>query len=294
MRIAAYPKCYEVPITNGQMSLFDWIEQARQLDVEGLELYEGFLQDLSPAYLGHVREAIHAAGFEMPMLCCSPDLTNPDVEGRQRAIEHENQLVEATALLGGGWCRVLSGQRYPEVSIEQGIEWVLEAYGQLVPVAREFDVVLAMENHYKDGFWNYPEFAQQSEVFLSIVNAMEEREYFGVQYDPSNALVAGEDPLDLLEAVKDRVVTMHASDRHLAPGATLEDLRASNGSTGYSAALRHGVIGQGLNDYDRIFETLAGVGFAGWVSTEDGMNGMSDMQESAAFLKRMKDIYFGP
>jgi sugar phosphate isomerase/epimerase len=294
MKIAAFPKCYIDDIVAGRMSLFQWIELARQLDAEGLELYEGFFESLEPAYLRQVGEAIQAAGFEMPMLCCSPDFTHPDPAGRQRAIEHEARLIEVTAFLGGRWCRVLSGQRYPEVSREQGIEWVLDAYHQLLPVAREHNVVLAMENHYKDGFWKYPEFAQKQDVFLAIVNAIEDRDHFGVQYDPSNALVAGEDPIELLRAVKERVVTVHASDRYLAAGTTLQELRQSDGTLGYSPNLRHGVTGQGLNDYDTIFSILAGVGFSGWVSIEDGMNGLEEMKASVDFLKQMREKYFPP
>jgi len=292
MRISAFPKCYLDDIVSGKMSLFEWIELAKQLKAEGLEMYEGFFASLDSDYLEQVGEAIHGAEFEMPMLCCSPDFTNPDPDERQRAVAHEVKLIEVTALLGGRWCRVLSGQRYPEVSRQQGIEWVLEAYQQLLPVARENNVVLAMENHYKDGFWKYPEFAQKMDVFLTIVNAMDEREYFGVQYDPSNAIVAGDDPLELLELVKDRIVTMHASDRYLAEGTTLEELRQNDGTLGYSPNLRHGVVGQGLNDYDTIFSVLADAGYAGWVSIEDGMNGMAEMQASIDFLQRMREKYF--
>jgi sugar phosphate isomerase/epimerase len=292
MKIAAFPKCYIEDIADGKMSLFEWIELARQLDVEGLEMYEGFFESLEPAYLQQVRVALEKAGFEMPMLCCSPDFTNPDPEGRKWALEHEIKMIETTALLGGRWCRVLSGQRYPEVSRAQGIKWVLEVYRQLLPIARKYKVVLAMENHYKDGFWQYPEFAQKKDIFLEIVNDVEDREFFGVQYDPSNAIVAGDDPIELLEAIKDRVVTMHASDRYLVEGTTLEALRQSDGTLGYSPNLRHGVIGRGLNDYDKIFSILAGVGYNGWVSIEDGMNGMDEMQASAEFLKKMREKYF--
>ena len=68
----------------------------------------------------------------------------------------------------------------------------------MLPVAREHDVVLGLENHYKDGFWKYPEFAQKKDVFLELVDAIPDREHFGVQYDPSNAIVAGDDPIELL------------------------------------------------------------------------------------------------
>src|SRR5206468_1302732 len=85
----------------------------------------------------------------------------------------------------------------------------------------------------------------------------------------SNALVAGDDPVELLRAVADRVVSMHASDRYLAEGATLADLRQADGSLGYSANLRHGVTGRGLNDYEAIFRILAEHGYQGWVGICD-------------------------
>lgn len=294
-RISAFPKCYLETISpTGTMSLFEWIEMARSLDADGLEMYEGFFTSLEPDYLASVREAIEAAGFVMPMLCCSPDFTHPDATQRRRAIDRHIEMIETTRRLGeaGAVCRVLSGQRYPDVSRQQGIEWVVEAIEQVLPVAREQGIVLGLENHYKDGFWEYPEFAQKQDVFLELLGAIEEREAFGVQYDPSNAIVAGEDPIALLEQVADRVVSMHASDRFLVPGAKLEDLRQQDGTIGYSPALCHGVVGKGLNDFDRIFSILAEHGYDGWISIEDGMNGMEEMAESLAFLRRQVAEHF--
>jgi len=87
-------------------------------------------------------------------------------------------------------------------------------------------------------------------------------------------------------------VSMHASDRYLAEGTTLDELRGSDGTLGYSPNLRHGVTGKGLNDYDAIFRILAEHRYQGWVSIEDGMNGMDEMAESLAFLRRMSAKYF--
>jgi sugar phosphate isomerase/epimerase len=276
------------------MSVFDWIETARSLDADGLEMYEGFFTSLEDSYIDSVGAAIEKAGFVMPMLCCSPDFTQTDPGARQRAVDYEAEMIRITRKLGGpkSVCRVLSGQRRPDVPIEQGVQWVVECIEQLLPVAREHDVVLGMENHYKDGFWKYAEFAQRKDVFLRILNAIDERQYFGVQYDPSNAIVAGDDPLDWLEAVQHRIVSMHASDRWLAEGTTLDQLRQSDGTLGYSSNLRHGVVGKGLNDYPAIFTILARNKYRGWISIEDGMNGMEEMRESLAFLRQMIDRFF--
>lgn len=294
-KISAFPKCYIDQIAGTRtMSVFDWIEMARALDADGLEMFDAFFDSLDGAYLDKVGEAIHSAGFVMPMLCCSPDFTNPDADARKRAVDREAELVRVTRRLGGprAVCRVLSGQRYPEVGRQQGLEWVARCIEQVLPVAHEYDIVLGLENHYKDSFWKYPEFAQKMDVFLELLAAIGDRTHFGVQYDPSNAVVAGDDPVELLRHVADRVVSMHASDRYLAAGTTLDSLRQADGTIGYSPNLCHGVTGKGLNDYDAIFRILAEHDYRGWVSIEDGMNGMEEMAESLAFLRKMSARYF--
>src|SRR3954469_20470229 len=295
LKISAFPKCYIDDIAaKRSMTVFDWIDRAKTLDADGLEMYDGFFTSLEPTYLDTVREAIEAAGFVMPMLCCSPDFTNPDADSRKREIDREANLIAVTHHLGGrgAVCRVLSGQRYPGVSREQGIEWVVRAIEQLLPIAKEQGVILGLENHYKDSFWKFPEFAQKQDVFLELLAAIPDRSHFGVQFDPSNAIVAGDDPVELLRRVADRVVSMHASDRSLAPGATLDDIRATDGTVGYSTKLRHGVTGKGLNNYDLIFQLLAQYKYKGWISIEDGMNGMDEMAESLAFLRKLSRRYF--
>ena len=295
LKISAFPKCYIDQIAGDRsMSVFDWIEKARALDADGLEMYDGFFTSLESGYLDRVAEAIAAAGFAMPMLCCSPDFSNPDADGRKRAVDRQATLIAVARRLGGPRtvCRVLSGQRYPEIDRRQGLEWVADCLNQAIVVAREHDVVLGLENHYKDSFWKYPEFAQKMDVFLDLLEMIPDRDHFGVQFDPSNAIVAGDDPIALLRAVAGRVVSMHASDRYLAEGATLDDLRQTDGTLGYSANLRHGVTGKGLNDYHTIFRILAEHRYRGWISIEDGMNGMDEMAESLAFLRRMAAQYF--
>ena len=72
---------------------------------------------------------------------------------------------------------------------------------------------------------------------------------------------------------------MHASDRRPTPGVEI----GPEGITDY-AQLIHGEIGTGMNDFDEIFRILRSVGFDGWVSIEDGVNGMDELKRSARFL----------
>lgn len=293
-RISAFPKCYLEEISQRRMSLFTWIEQAKQLDCDGLEMYEGFFESLEMSYLSEVRAAINQAGYEMPMLCCSPDFTHPDAEKRYAAIEYQQKMIRVAHALGGEGtvCRVLSGQRWPQISRQQGLIFASEGIKACLPLAEQLGVVLGLENHYKDGFWQYAEFAQKSDVFLDLLDLIPQSDFFGVQYDPSNAVVAGDDHVELLRKVVKRVVSMHASDRYLVDGATLEDLRQAEGTTGYASILKHGVTGKGFNDYHSIFSILSQANYSGWISIEDGMNGMDEMAQSLAFLRESVDRYW--
>ena len=290
-RLSVFPKCYmDALCVTKTMRLFDWIDLAATLGVDGVEMYPGFFESFEPSYLERVRAHLERAGLEAPMMCASPDFTQPGAEARRAEVEREKQMIAVTAALGGRYCRVLSGQRRDEVSRADGVRWTVECITSLLDAAESQGIVLNMENHYKDGYWRHPEFAQSLDVFLEIIGRIDSP-WFGVNYDPSNAIVAGEDPLVVLAAVKERVVTMHASDRYLTSG-TIADLKAQDGSVGYASNLKHGVIGKGLNDYDAIFSTLRQEGFDGWISIEDGENGMDELRESAAFLRAKMAEHF--
>ena len=285
-KLAAFPKAYmQALCKDGTMKLAEWFQLASGLGVDGIEFYAGFLEMQDRANWHNVRQQVDQLGLRVPMMCCSPDFTHPDRQFREEQIAKQRYWIDMTSVMGGQFCRVLSGQRRPELSIEHGVKLAAECILECLPYAEERGITLIIENHYKDDFWEYPEFAQKMDVFCSLVNAVQ-HPHFGVNYDPSNAYIAGDDPIELLKRVSHRVVTMHASDRYLIEG-TLEDLRREeSGSAGYVKRLRHGEIGKGLNDYDAIFTELKRVGFDGWISIEDGVEGIEQLARSADFLRK--------
>jgi sugar phosphate isomerase/epimerase len=290
-KLAAFPKGFIKPLVSGQMSIYEWIKLADGLRIDGLEFYNNFADVKDPANWPKIRKAVEDTGMVIPMMCASPDFTIPDATLRKKEVEHEIKAIEMSAALGAKYCRVLSGQRRKDITREEGMGYVVESINACIPVAEKLGITLIIENHYKDDFWTEPEFAQMMDVFVDLVSRIDSPS-FGVNFDPSNAIAAGEDPLELLEKVKHRVLTMHASDRYLASG-TIEDLRkAEGGSAGYVSFFKHGVIGKGLNDYDAIFKTLKDVGFDSWISIEDGVDGMEQMHESADFLREKIKKYW--
>ena len=291
-RISAFPKCYLDAITTGEMPLSHWIESSRSLGADGLEMYVPWLALGDEAALESVRAEIEKTGQVCSLLCASPDFTHPDAAHRAEEVRREQLAIQAAATLGATRCRVLSGQRRPDVSRADGVRWTVACIEECLETAEAAGVVLAMENHYKDAAWRYPEFAQRGEIFLEIV-AQIDSQWFGVQYDPSNALVAGEDPVAFLDSVLPRVVSMHASDRYLKDDACLESMREADGTLGYPHGLCHGEVGKGINDYDAIFRRLAAVDYSGWISIEDGENGMDEMRRSVEFLRARVAEHYG-
>ena len=285
-KLAAFPKAYMTALCrDGSMTISQWIDLASTLDVEGLEWYAGFLEMEQESSWPVFRKQVEDIGKVIPMMCCSPDFTHPDLAFRKREIEKQKRWIEMTSILGGNFCRVLSGQRRPELSPDEGIQLAADSIHECLPFAEERNITLIIENHYKDDFWEYPEFAQKMDIFCRLIDAVQ-HPFFGVNYDPSNTYLAGEDPIELLKRVSHRVVTMHASDRYLAEG-TLEDLRREEGgAVGYAKRLRHGEIGKGLNDYDAIFSELKNKGFDGWISIEDGVDGIEQLRRSVEFLRK--------
>ncbi|TMI86201.1 MAG: TIM barrel protein [Bacteroidetes bacterium] len=285
-KLAAFPKAFmQALCKDGTMKIGEWIEMACRLDVNGLEWYAGFLEMKNEKNWTRFRRLVEDHGKIIPMFCCSPDFTHPEFEFRQAQIKQQKRWIDMADALGASYCRVLSGQRRPGLSIADGIRLTVECINECLFYAAKRNVTLILENHYKDDFWQYPEFAQKMDIFCDIVGRIE-NPFFGVNYDPSNAFLAGEDPLQLLKRVSHRVVTMHASDRYLIEG-TLEDLRNDEaGITGYASRLIHGEIGKGLNDYDKIFTELKSVGFDGWISIEDGVEGMAQLERSVSFMRK--------
>jgi sugar phosphate isomerase/epimerase len=294
VQLAAFPKCYlDDIIVHKTMTLFEWIEKAGELGINGLEMHNLFFEGRDEKFFDEVRKKCSVLKLSMPMMCFSPDFTQPDPQKRLEELKKQKQAIDLTVKLGGKFCRTLTGQNRPGLDRKVAVGWCVEMIREAVAYAADRGIIINIENHYKDGYWEYPEFALRSDIFLEIIGQIDSP-FFGINFDPSNTIVAGEDPLELLEKIKSRVVSMHASDRYLK-GGNLADLRnlELDPIYGYAKTIQHGVIGKGLNDYDAIFRTLKETGFEGWISIEDGMNGMEELKQSADFLRGKIRQYFG-
>ena len=285
-KLAVFPKAYMKALCkDGTMKISEWIAMASKLEVAGLEWYAGFIEMEDNNRWPEFKKMVEDTGKEIPMMCCSPDFTHPDKKFRKNEVDKQKKWIDMITILGGKYCRVLSGQKRPDLSLDEGIKFASDSINECLPYAKSNGITLILENHYKDDFWEYPEFAQKKDVFKLLVESINHPN-FGVNFDPSNAFLAGEDSLDLLYEISARLVTMHASDRYLKYG-TIDDLRDNEaGVVGYAKMLSHGEVGKGMNNYDLIFKELKRVGFDSWISIEDGVDGFDQLERSVNFVNK--------
>src|SRR4051812_38685585 len=138
MPLAAFPKCFlDALCVRRDMSVDQWIDLALQFDVDGLEFYWGFTPEDDPAEWERLRARVAGQGRVIPMMCYSSDFTKPSPAERAEEVRKQKRAIRATAALGGDFCRVLSGQRRPEVNRAQGLAWVKECIMEVLPYAEE-------------------------------------------------------------------------------------------------------------------------------------------------------------
>ena len=164
-KLAVFPKAYMKALCkDGSMKISEWISLASKLDIQGLEWYAGFLEMRYKTRWKDFKKMVEDIGKEIPMMCCSPDFTHPDQKFREKEILKQKQWIDMTNILGGSYCRVLSGQKRPGLSLSDGLHYASQCIADCLSYAEERGVTLVLENHYKDDFWEYPEFAQKKEV----------------------------------------------------------------------------------------------------------------------------------
>ena len=65
-RLAAFPKGFFDAIVARRMTVFEWIDLAGELELDGVELYPRFLDSFECAYLARVRTERRRAGSRSP------------------------------------------------------------------------------------------------------------------------------------------------------------------------------------------------------------------------------------
>lgn len=268
MRFSTVPMIFFKPmVLDRTMRLEEWFPIAASLSVDGTEIHDRSLASFEPAYLESICQAIADHGLVVSQFVGAADLTNPDPDVRAYELAITKRNIDVAARLRATCIRATAGQAHSGISHEQGVIWAAEGLRAAVEYAERRGVWVAYEDHYKDYFWERPDFSQRGEIFLEIIDRLRETP-LKVNFDFGNPVMIGEDPVALLAHVVDRVVHVHCSDR-------------------FKGEYPHRIAGEGSADFPAGFRILRNAGYDGWLSSEyNGTQGVDGLRRSLDYVRR--------
>jgi len=267
MKVSCLPVSHFGDITSGKMSTKQWFEAARDSGLDGVDISTLFIKNHTPVYLKQLKGELESVGLPVVMMVTYPDFSHPDPLQRDRELEYLSRDIAVASYLGVKYIRILAGQAHPETPIKEGIGWVVESFKKIAQKADKYGVKLVYENHAKPGSWDYTDFSQPTNIFLEIAEKIKDTS-IGINFDTANVPAYGDDPIPVLEQIKDRVTTVHAAD------------------TAVKGALNPVLLGTGVVPFEDIFGLLKKSGFDGWICIEEASNtGMGAFKKAADFVR---------
>jgi sugar phosphate isomerase/epimerase len=257
-------------IINGEMTIREYARLCKELGLDGFDLGIVQLKNHSPIYINQLRKEFEEESIYPVMITTYPDFTHPDALQREREFEYLRHDIALASNLGAKFLRITAGQAHPEMPVKEGIQWVVEYFRKIAPVAEKYGVKLVYENHSKPGAWNYMDFSNPPEIFLAIAEQIADTS-IGINFDTANILVSGnENTLDVLKKVIGKVETIHVAET-----ATLGKMNPV-------------LLGKGIAPIKEVFSLLKKQGWDKWLCIEEwGNMGVEGVIEAVKYTRKM-------
>jgi sugar phosphate isomerase/epimerase len=203
-------------LDNSKLSIEDCIRHAAAMGFDAVEILHMQMTGEDNAYLQNLKRIALVEGVDLCGLSIHQGFVSPDPAVRRKNVDHTVRCIELAYKLGIPTMRVNTGRwgtsrNFDELMKNRGIEprlpghtddeafkWVIDAFNELVPKAKECGVTMGLENHW--GLCLTPE------GVLRIINAVNSPWLAGT-LDTGNFL---EDPYDKLDAIAPKAVYVHA------------------------------------------------------------------------------------
>jgi sugar phosphate isomerase/epimerase len=213
-----------------------------ELRVLSRELDLWKLPELKSSSIAATRTAIEDHGLVVASMGSSACFHSPDIQERERNMDSAMRMAELAAGLGAPSIRVFGDHIQPGSERKQTAAWIAESLTQLADKLKPSGVQVWLETH-----GDFATAADVSEIFAQL-----DCPQVGIIWDPANAFEkSGEAPI-IPTQISSRIRHVH-----------LKDLtRDAHGSSYYTPT------GEGEFPFDTMFDSLAGIGFGGFVSFE--------------------------
>ncbi len=260
MQLSCIPIClFKELLQDKTLSLKDWINMAAELGLDGIEMYEPYLASWDESYMAKLADSVYDVGLQISMFTSYSNFSSPDIARREQETAHVKQAVDAAVTFRTNIVRLTAGSWIDGLSQDEVLQNIADGLRGCLDYAAEKQVMLALEDH--------PVVGTKINDFMKILELVDD-ERLKVNLDTSNPMVSGDNSVDLVRLVADRVVHLHASDR-------LKDLQ-------------HCREGTGEVDFEGVFRVLKSAGYDGWISLEaGGKNGKEDIRMGIEYIRKI-------
>jgi sugar phosphate isomerase/epimerase len=119
-----------------------------ELNIRGVSLNDMFFKSWDKSYLDQIRDSFKANDRVVTCLIMEGNLATADARRRKQQIDSDTAKLKAAAYLGAPVVRMnLGGVRRGEDNLKEGVERVVAAFKQMLPLAKDLGVRITMENH---------------------------------------------------------------------------------------------------------------------------------------------------
>lgn len=229
------------------MTMEDFLERAKELDVDGVSLETCFVQSFEESYLKELRAQLDEYGFARVWAWGHPD-------GLERGLNEEafsemKSLIPAAKTVGADVMRVTgSSLMFRHENHAEQLKRLEKQFKEAVKIAEDYGVKMAVENHI--------DFT--SDEILSLVEGVASPN-FGVNFDTGNFLRLLDDPIAGMEKLAKYTLAVHLKDLQVNPK------EAKPNDWFYFAGVP---VGQGLVDNQTLVNILDKADFQGFLAVE--------------------------
>jgi L-ribulose-5-phosphate 3-epimerase len=140
---------YRQLIAAGKLDMLSVPAFYKQEGIKGISYNDSFFKQRDDAYLDQVKAAVKTAGRVVTCFVIEGNLAQADEAKRRQQIEYDKAGLRMAHRLGAPVVRINVGNtgEGPEADATVGVERVVAAFKELLPLAKELKVRLSIENH---------------------------------------------------------------------------------------------------------------------------------------------------
>jgi sugar phosphate isomerase/epimerase len=135
-------------IAKGKLDMTTIPAYYKELGIEGISYNDMFFKRIDDAYIDEVKAAVKKAGRKVTCYVIEGNLAMADESKRKAQIEEDKKKLRAAARLGAPVVRINVGHTENEAdNATIGVERVVAAFKEILPLAKELKVRISIENH---------------------------------------------------------------------------------------------------------------------------------------------------